>query len=223
MVVNQFTNFRYNNWKRRPKIPSLTIFFFSTHPIPHQGLHMNHLGTWGPHQTSQIALHTPKTIYFSKALSIVGNNWKRWPIIKSQTFFSPPNPSLTRDPMSTIWVYGGPHQTPPTTIHTPKTIHFTYVSAFVRGPFRLRRFKPLGISLNVNAGWEICKVCIFALIFFFPRFLHHLWHLSAARQCGTVTVTPRWTENWVSYGFLKSLLYPGFPLEDQKSLFPYRW
>ena len=34
----------------------------------------------------------------------------------------------------------------------------------------LRRFKPLGIARKVNASGEICKVCIFLLILFFPDF-----------------------------------------------------
>ena len=99
-------------------------------PIPSPSLTKDPISTvWdhgGPYQTPQTTIYTPKTIHFFKEPSIVGNNWICWPKIQSQTTHpTTPFPSLTRDPISTIWDHGGPHQTPQTTIHTPKTIHFS--------------------------------------------------------------------------------------------------
>ena len=72
----------------------------------------------GTHQTPQTTIHTHKTICFSLVPSIVSNNRKHRPKIQSQTTHLPtPSPSLTRDPISTLWDHGGPLQTPQTTTH----------------------------------------------------------------------------------------------------------
>ena len=71
-------------------------------PIPHQGPHIKILGPRGAHQTPQTTIHTSKTIHFSQAPLIVGDNWNRRPKIQSQTTH-PPTLSLTRDPTSILW------------------------------------------------------------------------------------------------------------------------
>ena len=44
---------------------------------------------------------------------------------KVKTNYPPiPSPSLTKDPISTVWDHGGPYHSPQTTIYTPKTIYF---------------------------------------------------------------------------------------------------
>ena len=55
----------------------------------------------------------------------MGNNWKRQPKIQSQTTQTPtPSPSLTKDPISTVWDHEGTYQTPKQQYIPPKPIHF---------------------------------------------------------------------------------------------------
>ena len=98
----------------------------TTHP-PHRhpspGTSYQQSGTTGPPIRPLKQQHIPpKQSIFPERLQ----SWITTGSICLKSKVPPtPSPSLTRDPISTLWDPMGPHQTPPTTIHTPKTIHFS--------------------------------------------------------------------------------------------------
>ena len=80
----------------------------------------------GPHQTPQTAIHTPKAAQFSLSTFNIGKDPSSCPKISIDThLFSQPTSSMPWGRRSAIWDPGGPHQTPQTAIHTPKTTQFS--------------------------------------------------------------------------------------------------
>ena len=82
-------------------------------------------GPRGPHQTFQTAIHTPKTTQFPLSTLNIGKGPSSCPKNANDTpLFSQPTSSMPLGHRSTIWDPGGPHPTPQTSIHTPKTTQF---------------------------------------------------------------------------------------------------
>ena len=112
-----------NNWKhRRPKIQSQTTH--PPHPHSSPGTPYQHSGTTGG------PIRPPKQQHIPPKRSIFPEHPLLWVTtgsigLKSKIKPPTPSPSLMRDPISKLWDQGGPHQTPQTTMHTPKTIHFS--------------------------------------------------------------------------------------------------
>merc|ERR1711989_127559 len=70
-------------------------------------------------------IYTPTTYHFCLACTSVGNIPKYFPkMIVPSILSTKPTLSVTRGPIPTIGDHGGPHQSPKTTIYTPKTYHF---------------------------------------------------------------------------------------------------
>ena len=79
----------------------------------------------GPHQIPHTAIHTPKATQFALSTLNVGQDPSSCLKIANDTpLFSQPTSSMPLGHRSTIWDPGGPHPTPQTSIHTPKTTQF---------------------------------------------------------------------------------------------------
>ena len=111
-----------------PKIAKDTHLFSqptSSMPLGRRSTIWDPGGPRGPHQTFQTAIHTPKTTQFPLSTLNIGKGPSSCPKNANDTpLFSQPTSSMPLGHRSTIWDPGGPHPTPQTSIHTPKTTQF---------------------------------------------------------------------------------------------------
>ena len=102
------------------------IFFLNLlHPC-HGGVDRPSGISGGRLQTPQTAIHTPKATQFSLSTFNIGKDPSSCPKIANDThLFSQPTSSMPGECRLAIWDPGGTHQTPQTSMHTPKATQFS--------------------------------------------------------------------------------------------------
>ena len=134
-----------NNWKhQRPKIQSQTTH--PPHPHPSPGTPYQQSGTTGgPIRPLKQQYIPPKQSIFPERPQLLVTTGSVY--LKSKVKPTTLSPSLTRDPISTLWDHGGPHQTPKQQM---------VVGIWILG----QRFQLLPMIEGAQDKWIVLKVCI---------------------------------------------------------------